>query len=228
MVLHYYYGGNHYTIIANWTDSDGGSAVFSDIISKLKVNHGPVFEQYHTAATELDVAVDKLYEHIYIFCDEHHALPYNPKFRKRFTEAYSTLCDILASSLDADRSEAEGVLAALFMQILDKLQELVGVYLLDNAYQGKYRYRRKNFEEWAETIDEKRMQHEFESVVLQMNDISTLLDCLTETQRQRLVKHLFMKYTMQEIADQEHVAKQSVEESIAAALRKIKSRLTGG
>ena len=122
MVLHYYYGGKHYTIIANWTDSDGKSAVFSDIIGKLQANYGPVFEKYRSTATELDAAVDKLYKHIYIFGDEHNALPYNPKFRKRFTEAYSAVCDILASCLVASSSEADAGFPALYMQILDKHQ----------------------------------------------------------------------------------------------------------
>ena len=221
MILQYYFGGKQSTIIANWTDFDGHSAIYQDIVGKLEAKHGIIFSGYLTLARDLDAAVDKLYEYIYIFGDEHHAIPYNPKFRKQFLQAYSVICDILSEHLYSEKSEAEETLATIFVQILDKLQELVGVYLVDNAYQGKHRYRRKNFEEWAETTDEKRMQYEFETVVLQMSEISSMLDCLTDTQRRRLVKHLFLKYTMQEIADQEHVTKQSVEESISSALRKF-------
>ena len=67
------------------------------------------------------------------------------------------------------------------------------------------------------------MSYEFESVLIQMTDISRLLDRLTESQRSRLVKHIFLKFTLQEIADQEGVSKQSVSESIAAALKKLRT-----
>ena len=109
--------------------------------------------------------------------------------------------------------------------MLDKLQEMVEVYLLDNAYQGKHRYRRRHFEEWLETTAEGSMSCEFESVLIQMTDLSRLLDQLTATQRERLVKHIFLNYTLQEIADQEGVGKKSVSESITAALKRLRTLL---
>ena len=58
-----------------------------------------------------------------------------------------------------------------------------------------------------------------------MTDLAHLLDQLTEAQKRRLVKHIFLGYTLQEIADQEGVSNQSVSVSIAAALKKLRSLL---
>ena len=66
---------------------------------------------------------------------------------------------------------------------------------------------------------------EFESVLIQMTDLSRLLEQLTATQRERLVKHIFLNYTLQEIADQEGTSRQSVSESITAALKKLRALL---
>ena len=66
---------------------------------------------------------------------------------------------------------------------------------------------------------------DFESVILQMTDIARMLEQLTESQRSRLVKHIFLGYTLQEIANQEGVSNQSVSASITAALKKLRSIL---
>lgn len=224
MLLQYTYGENQQSILINWTDHDGRSVVFKEIVKTLEELHGSAFSQYRKVAQSLDEKVDKFYKEIYIFNDEHYAIPYNPKTRTRFLCAYANLCEELEQCIHPDASEQEQVLSELFMIILDKLQEIVGVYLLETSYQGKYRYRRKNYEEWIETIDEDRIAtYDSESVLLQMTDLSKMLDRLTDTQRRRLVSHLFMGYTLQEIADQECVSKQSVEESVAAALNKLRS-----
>lgn len=51
------------------------------------------------------------------------------------------------------------------------------------------------------------------------------MDCLSETQRRRFVKHIFLNYTLQEIADQEDVGKSKIHKSVSAALKKIKEQL---
>jgi len=56
-----------------------------------------------------------------------------------------------------------------------------------------------------------------------MTDLSRMMDHLTDVQRRRLIKHIFLNSTLQEIASQEGVSKQSVQESIAAALKKLRS-----
>lgn len=223
MYLQYGYGGEEQAITVNWTEPDGRSVVFEEIVEQLEERYGPSFSPYREAARALDEKVDKLYEEIYIFNDEHQAIPYNPKTRNRFLRVYADLCDELEQRIHPRYSGDEQLLYELFAKIMDKLQEIVGVYLLETAYQGKHRYRRKNFEEWAETIKEEKMAHDSESVLLQMTDLAKMLDRLTDTQRRRLVGHLFMGYTLQEIAKQECVSKQSVEESVASALKRLRT-----
>ena len=222
VVLHYIYKKQPYIFEVRWTDPEGSSTIFRGIVSYLEKIHGPVFSAYQGQAQRLDLAVDQLYSQIYRFGEEYQAIPYDPKHRKRFLAAYG---EIYSLSKTGEAGEEATVLTELFIQVLDKLQEMVEVYLLDNAYQGKYRYRRRNFEEWLETTPEGSISCEFESVLIQMTDLSRLLEQLSATQRERLVKHIFLNYTLQEIADQEGASRQSVSESIAAALKKLRTLL---
>lgn len=222
MILRCTYENRSYIFEARWTGPEGKSTVFREIVSHLEKAHGPAFAVYQEQALRLDLAVDRLYEQIYHFGEEYQAIPYDPKHRKRFLEVYGEICT-LAEIGEADEESA--ALTKLFSQVLDKLQEIVGVYLLDNAYQGKHRYRRRHFEEWLETTAEGSVSCEFESVLIQMTDLSRLLEQLTATQRERLVKHIFLNYTLQEIADQEGTSRQSVSESITAALKKLRTLL---
>ena len=222
MVLHYIYKNHTYIFEVRWTGPEGTSIIFREIISHLEKTHGPAFSAHREQALRLDLAADRLYEQIYRFGNEYQAIPYDPKHRKRFLETYGEIYSL--SKIEEAREEA-AALTELFGQVLDKLQEIVGLYLLDNSYQGKHRYRRKNFEEWVETTAEGSMSCEFESVLIQMSDLSRLLEQLTATQRERLVKHIFLNYTLQEIADQEGVGKKSISESITAALKKLRTLL---
>ena len=222
MILHYTCENRSYIFEAQWTGPEGKSTVFREIVSHLEKVYGPAFAVYQEQALQLDLAVDRLYKQIYHFGDEYQAIPYDPKHRKRFLAAYGkiyTLAEI------EETVEEAAALTELFAQVLDKLQEMVEIYLLDNAYQGKHRYRRRHFEEWLETTLEDATSCEFESVLIQMTDLSRLLEQLTATQRERLVKHIFLNYTLQEIADQEGVGKKSVGESITAALKKLRTLL---
>ena len=222
MVLRYTYENRSYIFEARWTGPEGKSTVFREIVKHLEKTHGPAFAVYQEQARRLDLVTDRLYEQIYRFGEEYQAIPYDPKHRKRFLEAYGEIC---ALAEIGEASEESAALTKLFGQVLDKLQEIVGVYLLDNAYQGKHRYRRKHFEDWLETTAEGSMSCECESVLIQMTDLSRLLDQLTATQRERQVKHIFLNYTLQEIAEQEGASRQSVSESIAAALKKLRTLL---
>ena len=222
MILHYTCENRSYIFEAQWTGPEGKSTVFREIVSHLEKVYGPAFAVYQEQALQLDLAVDRLYKQIYHFGDEYQAMPYDPQLRKRFLAAYGEIC---ALSEIQEASEEAAALTELFGQVLDKLQEMVEVYLLDNAYQGKHRYRRRHFEEWLETASEGATSCEFESVLIQMTDLSRLLEQLTATQGERLVKHIFLNYTLQEIADQEGVGKKSVSESITAALKKLRTLL---
>lgn len=220
MILHYTCENRSYIFEAQWTGPEGKSTVFREIVSHLAKVYGPAFAVYQEQALQLDLVVDRLYKQIYHFGDEYQAIPYDPKHRKRFLAAYGEIC---ALSEIQEASEEAAALTELFGQVLDKLQEMVEVYLLDNAYQGKHRYRRRHFEEWLETASEGATSCEFESVLIQMTDLSRLLEQLTATQRERLVKHIFLNYTLQEIADQEGVSIVSVHQSITAALKKLRA-----
>jgi len=220
VILHYTCENRSYIFEAQWTGPEGKSTVFREIVSHLEKVYGPAFAVYQEQALQLDLAVDRLYKQIYHFGDEYQAIPYDPKHRKRFLAAYGEIC---ALSEIQEASEEAAALTELFGQVLDKLQEMVEVYLLDNAYQGKHRYRRRHFEEWLETASEGATSCEFESVLIQMTDLSRLLEQLTATQRERLVKHIFLNYTLQEIADQEGVSIVSVHQSITAALKKLRA-----
>ena len=169
MVLHYTYENRPYIFETPWTDPEGTSIIFREIISHLEKTHGPAFSAHREQTLRLDLAVDRLYKQIYHFGDEYQAIPYDPKHRKRFLAAYGETC---ALSEIQEASEEAAALTELFGQVLDKLQEMVEVYLLDNAYQGKHRYRRRHFEEWLETASEGATSCEFESVLIQMTDLS--------------------------------------------------------
>lgn len=225
MLLHYLYGGIQFELHARWTNINEQSVVFQEIVQNLEDKHGTVFLGYDDMAQALDKKVDKLYELIYIYNNEHHAIPYNPKLRNQFIQGYADLRDEIEKQSHEEPSDENRAIYELFTAVSEKLEEIVGIYLLDNTYQDKYRYRRRKLEEWAETVDESRMSYEFESVLLQMTDISRMLEHLTETQRRRLVQHIFLGHTLQEIANQERVSKQSVEESVAAALKKLRTLL---
>lgn len=140
MLLHYFYGGKQFEICVRWTNEQEKSVVFGDVIKKLGNRHGASFPLFIEAAQELDKKVDNLYRLIYIFNDEHYAIPYDPKLRNQFIHAYSDLSDEMDRQSHLNASEESRVLHELFTIISDKLQEIVGVYLLDNAYQGKHTF----------------------------------------------------------------------------------------
>ena len=227
MLLAYNFKNYDCEIFIQWTADTGESAVFQDIVTKVCDMYGLNPNCFYNAAMRLDVLTDKLYEQIYIFNDEYSGVPYNPKLRRILSNAFSELSSEMLAFQLSEKSAGGNLIADLFGNVLDKLREMVEIYLDDNAYQCKYRERLRNKEQYIETTHEGHLSSfEFEDILLQMTYLSRLLACLTQAQRSRLVKHIFLNYTFQEIADHENVTKQSVQESIAAALKKIKQRLT--
>lgn len=226
MVLEFIYNGISYTTIINWTDSEGQSVVFRDITKRLSELLRFKADAFMDLAAELDHLTDKLYDLFYIFTNEHANVPYNPRFRRMLLNAFSELSFEVEEIPEGNTTEFDELLNSLYNTVLDKLQETVDVFLEDHAYQGKHRYRRLNMEQLTEATDERLMAFEFENVLIQMTDLSRLLDCLTDTQRSRLVKHIFLKYTLQEIAEQEGVAIAVAHRSITAALKKLQQQMT--
>jgi len=225
MLLTYNFKGKNYKVFIHWTADTGCSAVFQDIAKKVSDKHQLDPGDYGERAKHLDDLTDKLYEQIYIFADEHSGIPYNPRFRRTVLRAFADISDRVKECPTPDNSADENPLAALFAGVADKLREMMDIYLADSAYQCKFRERMRNKEEYLETTAQGLLSCEFEDILLQMTDLSRVMDCLTDIQRRRLVQHIFLKYTLQEIADNEHTSNQSVQKSIAAALKKIRLRL---
>ena len=221
MVFHYTHDSIKYCLKANWTNANGQSAIFQEIIINLSNRAQAKLNIYLQMAISMDSLVDKLYDLFYIFSDEYKNTPYNPRFRRMLLSAFSELEKAVVVFAQTAITDEQQLLADMFRQVLDMLQETTEIFLNDNSYQGKHRYRRVNMEQSSETTDESLMSFGFEDMILQMTDLSQLLDCLTDIQRRRLVKHIFLKYTLQEIAEQEGVSHVVISKSIAAALKKL-------
>ena len=58
--------------------------------------------------------------------------------------------------------------------------------------------------------------------IIQRDMLSELLDCLTERQREVITAYFFDGLTQQQIADKLGIAKQSVNENLKAAIKKMK------
>lgn len=225
MLLNYSFKDQNYKIHIHWTADTGNSMVFKDIVRNVSIKHQLELSGYCELSNNLDELVDKLYEQLYIFTDEYSSVPYNPPFRRVILQALADICDGVKKCPLPDSSENESPLAVLFADVADKLHEIVNVFLEDNTYQEKHRFRRRKLEQSVETTDEGMFSCEFEDVLLQMTELSRVMDCLTDIQRRRLVKHIFLEYTLQEIATQEKVNDAVVYRSIAAALKNIRRKI---
>jgi len=225
MLLIYNFKGQNCKVFIHWTADTGCSTVFREIVQSISDKHQLDSGGFHDSARRLDELTDRLYKQIYIFADEHYGVPYNPRFRKSILRVFSEISDMAEEYQKPDCSEHEHLLAGLFLDIVDKLRGTVDVYLAEHAYQCKFRERLRHKEQYIETTASGMLSYEFENVLLQMTDLSRMMDCLTEKQRQRLVKHIFLKYTLQEIAEQEGVNDAVVCRSIAAALKKLRRQM---
>lgn len=225
VTLQYVYQEKKFSVTVRWTDESQRSVINQEIICQLQQLYGVEYCSFLEIARQLDQKVDNLYQQIHTYSNEHKAISYNPAYRRVLLQSYASIADYIEENIGADTGEVSIVVKELFLQILDKLKELVEVYLADHTYQSKYRSRRRNYEQEVEAMEEIQSPLDFESVILQMTDIARMLEQLTESQRSRLVKHIFLGYTLQEIANQEGVSNQSVSASITAALKKLRSIL---
>ena len=225
MLLKYRFGNEQYSGFIRWTTDNGHSSIFRDIVGQLVESQRINLNHYQTLAVHLDELVDKMYGLIYTFTNEYRSVPYNPHFRRLLMEALSEIIEYANEIQAQGNSEHEAILSTLFTDVVDKLQGIADVYLEDNRYQGKHRNLRSKKEQPYEAIDESKFCYCFEDSLLQMSDISRLLDCLTEVQHRRLVKHIFLKYTIREIASHEEVGASTVHQSIAAALQKLRRKI---
>lgn len=226
MLLTYNYKGQNYKVFIHWTADTGSSTVFQEIVQRISDKHQLDPGDYGERSKHLDALTDKLYEQFYIFNNEHSGIPYNPRFRQSVLRAFSEISGTINGYLEPVIPEDENLFAGLFITVADKLREMMDIYLADNAYQCKFRERMRYREAYLETTPQNLASYEFEDILLQMTDLARVLDCLTEIQRRRLVKHIFLKYTLQEIAAQEKVDSSVVHRSVSASLKKLRQQLT--
>ena len=84
---------------------------------------------------------------------------------------------------------------------------------------------RKGSRQYVEDWEHIRVEEEAPDVldaIIQRDMLSELLDCLTERQREVITAYFFDGLTQQQIADKLGIAKQSVNENLKAAVKKMK------
>ena len=84
---------------------------------------------------------------------------------------------------------------------------------------------RKGSRQYVEDWEHIRVEEEAPEVldaIIQRDMLSELLDCLTERQREVITAYFFDGLTQQQIADKLGIAKQSVNENLKAAIKKMK------
>lgn len=96
------------------TTSTEKFTIHTTIVERLTSRHGNSFKEYKMAAQELDRKVDKLYQSIWIFSDEHYAIPYDPKNRDRLLRAFTDFCTCLETEIASDRSPQAQVLLHIY------------------------------------------------------------------------------------------------------------------
>lgn len=221
MKLSYQYKGKQFLAEINWTEN-GCSVVFQNIRRELIVKHRFELSEFDSQIKYLDDLANTLYEQIYSI-PQYTNNTYNPALPKILQGIMKELTDRI-SKLPAEGQG--GIFRALCEDVTAKFQNTVDVFLEDNRYQGKMLKRDNRAEKYAHKLvrstAREQLTLEFEEVVLQMTDLANFLDCLTRTQKRRLVQHVILGYTVTHIAELEGASKQSVHESIKSALTKLK------
>lgn len=167
VILHYTYQEEEFSITVKWTDASGKSVVHQEAIARLLQKHGETFQPFLEVACLLDEKVDKFYEEIYTYLEEYKSIAYNPAHRRLLLQAYGEIVDSLDEGVFASTGEAASTVAQLCQQVLEKLRELLEVYLEDHAYRSKFRSRRRNYEDDVEEMEDIPSPQDFESLLLQ-------------------------------------------------------------
>lgn len=225
MNLNYHYQGEYHSAKIDWTENSH-SVVFRNIGKELESKHNFSLTEFDGQIKSLDDLAGILYEQIHTI-PEYTCNTYNPALPKILQGIMSELTDCI-SRLPIEGQG--GIFRALCEDAAAIFQNMVEVFLEDNRYQGKMLKRDNRAEKYMQKIIRSTMQEqltlEFEEVVLQMTDLANVLDCLTNTQKRRLVQHVILGYTITHIAELENnTSKQSVHESIKSALTKLKENL---
>ena len=221
MKLSYKYRGAVHSSEIDWTEN-GRSVVFQRIRKELMNRHEMVLDGLEPHIKCLDELADTLYKQIHS-TPQHKHNTYNPALPKILERILSELTDTI-SNLPADGQG--GIFRALCGDVMAVFRKMADVYLEENKYHGKMLKRDNRAEKYEQNIVDASVHdglaQDFENVVLQMNDLSNVLDCLTKTQKRRLVQHVILGYTITRIAEIEGSAVSTIHESIKSALTKLK------
>lgn len=224
MNLSYQYQGKSYSAKINWTENNH-SVVFQKIRKELESKHSFLLSEFENEIQLLDALADTLYKQIHNI-PEYTNNTYNPALPKILKVIISELTDCICKLPIEGQG---GIFRALCEDASVIFQSMVDVFLEDNKYQGKMLKRDSRAEKYMHKLVRSNLQEqltlEFEEVVLQMTDLANVLDCLTKTQKRRLVQHVILGYTVTHIAEMESTSKQSVHENIKSALTKLKENL---
>lgn len=216
MLIAYDYKGKDHFFQARWTE-DEHSVIFRIIRKEVESRHKLCLEYCSELAAKLDMTMDRLYIQLYGL-PEHHSNTYNPAYPRLLEE----ILNEIKSDIRSLPAEGDGrLLYSLYWDVFQQICEIVEIFLADNRYQNKIL---KRHECSIEAAPDKYPSTDFEDLILQMTDLSNLLNCLTETQRRRFVLHVFLKYTLQEIANKERVGVSKIHKSVMEAYKKIHQR----
>ena len=220
MKLFYHYKGSDYQTAIDW-GTEKHSAVFQNLRKELENRHHIVFTEIGMSIGHMDSLVDIIYEQIYS-APQHLENTYNPALPRTLQEA---MFDLVKQVNELSTKGESGIFYLLCCDAILHLQEIVDIFIEDNRYQGKMR---KRNESSLQTLNEGDMPVQQPELLGNRFDSDELLVVLTETQKRRFTQYVILKYTMQEIADNEKVGVTKIQKSIVAAykkLRKIKPEL---
>jgi hypothetical protein len=220
MRLPYVYEGEKCHIDVSWTVLNK-STVFREIIQKLEYQHDSDWSGYRECAEQLDGLVDRIYEHVSVLSSET-MTSYDPTLPRHLEVPVNQINDMIDT---LPVSGNGGVLFVLFHTVLTCLRETVAVYQEDNNLKNNERVKLKRIEKSCGRfvfLDEPGSEKiGYESAQMQLVEILSALDCLTDLQRNRLVKYYILRQSQQDIADDEGTTKMAISYSIRQALKKL-------
>lgn len=219
----YCHEGTPYSIHFCWSEREQ-SVVFRDVIHQLEHRHRIDLGKYQAIAEQLDHLADSIYEHTQALAAET-MTSYDPTLPRRLEGIVNQMNQMIHT---LPVIGGGGILFALYHSVQVCLAETIAVYLEDNRLKNKERMKlkreEKRFGMRSELHSGIHAPDGFEDIILQLHDLSVTLDCLTDTQKRRLIHHIVLGESLKEIAARENVNERRILNSINAALKKIRQR----
>lgn len=223
MCIKYVYEEREYRLHLRWVEKEK-SIVFRDILRQLEHRHWTDLQPYSRIAEQLDSLADSIYEYSATLTTET-MTSYDPTLPRRLEGIVNQMNQMIHTLPVTGEG---GILFTFYRSVLVCLAETVAVYLDDNRLKNKERMKLKREEKRfgirSELHSGIHAPDGFEDIILQLHDLSVTLDCLTETQKRRLIHHIVLGESLKEIAARENVNERRILNSINAALKKIRRR----